>query len=55
LLIYGMKDPLVNPRTAHKSTKHFKNAQVMVLPDSAHVSQMEHPDVVADAWMKRFR
>jgi len=55
LLIYGMKDPLVDPRTAHKSTKHFKNAQVMVLPDSAHVSQMEHPDVVSDAWTKRFR
>ncbi|MSW95072.1 MAG: alpha/beta fold hydrolase [Actinobacteria bacterium] len=55
LIIYGLKDPLVDPRTAHKSTKHFKNAQVMVLPDSAHVSQMEHPDVVADAWMKRFR
>ena len=54
LLIYGLQDPLVDPRAAHKSTKYFKNAQVIVLPDSAHVSQMEKPDVVAQAWIARF-
>ncbi|MSW67137.1 MAG: alpha/beta fold hydrolase, partial [Actinobacteria bacterium] len=55
LLIYGLQDPLVDARAAHKSTKCFKNAQVMVLPDSAHVSQMEKPEVVAQAWIERFR
>jgi len=55
LLIYGRQDPLVDARVAHKSTKYFKDAQVMVLPDSAHVSQMEKPDVVAQAWIARFR
>lgn len=55
LLIYGLQDPLVDPKAAHKSTKHFKNAQVMVLPDSAHVSQMEQPELVAEAWIQRFR
>ena len=55
LLIYGLQDPLVDARAAHKSTKHFKNAQVIVLSDSAHVSQMEKPDVVAQAWIERFR
>ena len=55
LLIYGLQDPLVDARAAHKSTKNFRNAQVMVLPDSAHVSQMEKPDVVAQAWIARFR
>jgi len=54
LLIYGRKDPLVDSRSAYRSTKHFKDAEVMVLADSAHVSQMEFPDVVAEAWIKRF-
>ena len=54
LLIYGRQDLLVSPHGALKSTKHFKHAQVMVLSDSGHVSQLEHPQIVADAWLKRF-
>ena len=54
LLIYGRQDLLVSARGALKSTKHFKYAQVMVLSDSGHVSQLEHPDVVAEAWIGRF-
>ncbi len=50
LVIYGRKDPLVDSRTAHRVTKHFRNAHVVVLPDSGHVSQMEHPEFVAAAW-----
>ncbi len=50
LLIYGRKDPLVDPRTAFRATRHFKNAHVVVLPDSGHVAQMEHPEFVAAAW-----
>lgn len=50
LLIYGRKDPLVDSRTAHRATKHFRNAHVVVLPDSGHVAQMEHPEFVVAAW-----
>jgi pimeloyl-ACP methyl ester carboxylesterase len=50
LVIYGRKDPLVDSRAAHRATKAFRNVHVMVLPDSGHVSQMEHPEIVAAAW-----
>jgi pimeloyl-ACP methyl ester carboxylesterase len=53
LVVYGMKDPLVDPRAAHRVTRHFPEAHVMVLPDCGHVAQMEHPEFVYDAW-KRF-
>ena len=50
LLVYGRKDPLVDSRTAHRATKRFPNAHVVVLPDSGHVAQMEHPEFVEAAW-----
>jgi|TARA_A100001388_G_scaffold202185_1_gene153267 pimeloyl-ACP methyl ester carboxylesterase len=50
LLVYGRQDPLVDSRTAHGATKHFSNAHVVVLPDSGHMAQMEHPELVEAAW-----
>ena len=50
LLIYGRDDKLVNPRAAFRATKEFPNARVMVVPKSGHVTQMEHPHLVAEAW-----
>jgi pimeloyl-ACP methyl ester carboxylesterase len=50
LVVYGRRDPLVDPRSAHRVTKHFRDAHVVVLPDSGHVAQMEHPEFVAAAW-----
>lgn len=50
LLVYGMQDQLVNPVSAFQVTDSFPDARVMVLPDSGHVAQMEHPEVVAEAW-----
>lgn len=50
LVIYGRKDPLVDPRSAYRVTKHFRDAHVVVLPDGGHVAQMEHPEFVAAAW-----
>lgn len=47
LLVYGLKDRLVDPRTAGRALRTFPDARLVVLPDSGHVSQMEHPDVVA--------
>ena len=55
LVIYGRKDPLVDPRSAHRVTKHFPDAHVVVLPDCGHVAQMEHPDFVAAAWDRFLR
>lgn len=50
LLIYGRKDPLVDARSGHRATSVFPNAHVVVLPDSGHVAQMEHPEFVKAAW-----
>jgi len=50
LVIYGRKDPLIDASAAHKVTKYFPNAHVVVLPDSGHVAQMEHPEFVKAAW-----
>jgi pimeloyl-ACP methyl ester carboxylesterase len=50
LVIYGRRDPLVDPRSAHRVTRHIRDAHVVVLPDSGHVAQMEHPEFVAAAW-----
>lgn len=55
LVVYGRKDPLVDSRAAYRVTKHFPDAHVVVLPDSGHVSQMEHPEFVAAAWDRFMR
>lgn len=53
LLVYGRQDKLVDPKAAHRATREFQKAHVMVIPDSGHVSQMEHPDLV-DRWWREF-
>ena len=50
LLVYGRQDKLVNPRAAHRAAREFGKAHVMVIPDSGHVAQMEHPELVARWW-----
>ncbi len=50
LLVYGRQDKLVDARAAHRATKEFRNAHVMVIPDCGHVAQMEHPELVARWW-----
>ena len=49
LLVYGLRDRLVDPRTAPRAARTFPDNRLVVLPDSGHVSQMEHPGVVAAA------
>ena len=53
LLVYGLRDKLVDAKAAHRGTKEFANAHVMVIPDSGHVAQMEHPELV-DRWWREF-
>jgi pimeloyl-ACP methyl ester carboxylesterase len=50
LLIYGQRDKLVAPRTAYRAVSTFPRARLLVLPDSGHVSMMEHPEIVARAF-----
>ena len=49
LLIYGMRDKLVDPQTSRRAARTFPHNRLLVLPDSGHVAQMEHPDIVARA------
>ncbi len=50
LLIYGRKDQLVDPLGGYKLASLFPDARVVVIPDSGHVAQMEHPELVATTW-----
>ena len=49
LLVYGLSDRLVDPRSADRAARTFPDSRLLTIPDSGHVSQMEHPDVVAAA------
>lgn len=49
LLVYGLADRLVDPRSSARAARTIPHARLMLLPDSGHVSQMEHPEVVARA------
>ena len=49
LLVYGLKDKLVDPRTSARAARTYPNARLVMLPDSGHVAQMEHPEEVARA------
>jgi pimeloyl-ACP methyl ester carboxylesterase len=52
LLVYGLKDKLVDPRTSARAARTYPGARLVLLPDSGHVAQMEHPDEVARAVLK---
>ena len=47
LLVYGLKDKLVDPRTSARAARTYPNARLVLLRDSGHVAQMEHPEEVA--------
>jgi len=47
LLVYGLQDRLVDPRTGTRAAKTISGSRLVVVPDSGHVTQMEHPELVA--------
>ena len=47
LVTFGSRDRLVNPRLAALARRAFRDATVMVLPQTGHVAQMERPELVA--------
>jgi pimeloyl-ACP methyl ester carboxylesterase len=49
LLVYGGKDRLVDARIRTKAQRTFPNARTLYLPQSGHVAQMEHPELVERA------
>ncbi len=49
LVVWGARDKLVDVRLAPRVAGTIPDARLLTLPDSGHVSQMEHPDTVARA------
>ena len=49
-LIYGGKDRLVDARIRTKAQRTFPDARLLYLPQSGHVAQMEHPELVEKAF-----
>ncbi|WP_051966694.1 alpha/beta fold hydrolase [Kitasatospora mediocidica] len=47
LLVYGLRDKLVSYRSAARACAAFRDARLLVLPESGHVAMMEHPQLVA--------
>lgn len=55
LLVYGQRDRLVDARTATRAARTFPDARLLVIPNSGHLSQIEHPDQVAVALRRLIR
>jgi len=49
LLVYGLRDKLVDPRSSGRAARTFPTYRLLVIPDSGHVAMMEHPAEVAVA------
>ncbi len=49
LLIWGRYDRLVSVRLARRAERAFRHSRLIVIEDGGHVSQLEHPEVVASA------
>ena len=47
LVLFGSHDRLVSPSLAERAARAFTSARVVVLPDTGHLGQMEHPSAVA--------
>lgn len=47
LVLFGDHDRLVSARLAPRAARAFRDARVVVLPDTGHLGQMEHPATVA--------
>ena len=49
LLVFGRHDKLVDVRMAPRAARTFPTSRLLVLEDSGHVAQLEHPMTVAEA------
>jgi pimeloyl-ACP methyl ester carboxylesterase len=48
LVLFGSHDRLVSPALAAPAARAFRNARVVVLPETGHIAQMERPALVAE-------
>lgn len=53
LLVWGRRDRLVDVGLAPRAARTFPDAELLVLPDAGHVAQLEDPQAVASAWLRR--
>jgi len=51
LLVWGTEDRLVDVALAPRAAATFPDSRLLVLRDVGHVAQMEHPEVVARAFL----
>jgi pimeloyl-ACP methyl ester carboxylesterase len=47
LVLFGAHDRLVSPSLAGRAARAFRGARIVVLPETGHLGQMEHPAEVA--------
>lgn len=47
LVLFGRDDRLVHRRLADRATRVFRDARVLVLPETGHLAQIERPGLVA--------
>lgn len=47
LVLFGRHDRLVSPSLAERAARAFTGARIVVLPNTGHLGQMEHPSTVA--------
>jgi pimeloyl-ACP methyl ester carboxylesterase len=52
LLICGDRDPITPPAHSEQVQAHLPDAELVVIPDSGHVVQLEHPDEVNKALLE---
>jgi pimeloyl-ACP methyl ester carboxylesterase len=52
LLIFGQRDNLVPVAVARRARAAFANSRLLLLPESGHVAQIEHAQLVAEAWSR---
>jgi pimeloyl-ACP methyl ester carboxylesterase len=52
LVVYGLRDRLVDPMAARRITREHPGATVAVIVNTAHVSQIEAPLEVARLWIE---
>jgi pimeloyl-ACP methyl ester carboxylesterase len=52
LLIFGQRDNLVPVAVARRARAEFSDSRLLLLPESGHVAQIEHAQLVADAWTR---
>jgi pimeloyl-ACP methyl ester carboxylesterase len=47
LVLFGTDDQLVSPSLADRAARAFRGARIVVLPETGHLGQMEHPAKIA--------